>query len=96
MTSMMMSDRCPGCRCLTSSAPELCEECQANQRKPQMSKLSLIAASMWQEEARRTGTLSVAAQRTYEAFENEATELQDKWIGYAKVALKTIEDNTTF
>jgi hypothetical protein len=33
---------------------------------------------MWQEEARRTGTLSVAARRTYEAFENEATELQDK------------------
>ena len=24
---MSISDRCPGCRCLTSSAPELCEEC---------------------------------------------------------------------
>ena len=45
---------------------------------------------------RRAGQLTVADRRTYEAFENESTDLQDKWIGFAKVALKTIKENTTF
>jgi phosphoserine phosphatase len=60
-----------------------------------MSKITLIAAAMWQEEARRAGTLRIVSYRTYEAFENEATELQDKWIRFAKVALKTIEEFDT-
>jgi hypothetical protein len=58
-----------------------------------MSKITLIAAAMWHEEARRGGQTTVASGRTYEAFENESTDLQDKWIGLAKVALKTIEES---
>jgi hypothetical protein len=56
-----------------------------------MSKITLIAAAMWHEEARRAGQLTVAARRTYEAFEDESTQTQDNWIGLAKVALKTIK-----
>jgi hypothetical protein len=60
-----------------------------------MSKITLIAAAMWQEEARQSGSSAMAARRTHEAFTNEFHEVQDKWIEFAKVALKTIEENDT-
>jgi hypothetical protein len=56
-----------------------------------MTKLSLVAAALWQEEARRSGTFSVAKRRTPEAFQQEAVETQDRWLGLARVAMDVIE-----
>lgn len=55
-----------------------------------MSKIKLVAAAMWREEARKAGALGVARRRTVEAFENESHETQDKWIGFARVAMNAL------
>lgn len=57
-----------------------------------MTKLSLIAAAMWREEAMRSGTNGIAARRTVDAFEQESDETRAKWLGLARVALAAIEE----
>ena len=55
-----------------------------------MTKLELVAASLWREDAVRCSAPSVAERRTYEAFQGESTETQDKWLGYARAALSAL------
>jgi len=55
-----------------------------------MTKLGLVAAALWREDAVRCNALSVAKRRTYEAFQVEDTKTQDKWLGYARAALDAI------
>ena len=57
-----------------------------------MTKLTLIAAALWRKDAIRCGALSVAERRTIEAFEDESTETQDKWLDYARAALEVIDE----
>ena len=49
-----------------------------------------VATAMWSQDAKRSGSDSVAANRTLEAFKNEADSCKDKWRGLALAALMVV------